>query len=83
MSWKCEIQLKDLDPNTEFEVMCKRCGLGRYETPRDLIQKARLGHLFIDELEQALYCRDRRCQGAVRISVVHDGLNQAFVGGMA
>ena len=83
MNWKTEIRVADLDPKSELEITCKRCGLHRYEAASDLAAQSRLSQLFLDELEKALVCRVKTCRGPVKISIVHDDLNEGFVGGMA
>lgn len=83
MSWKTETRLSDLDSKTELEITCKQCKKHSYERARDLVQMGRLGRLYLDELEKALRCYDKRCNGPVRVCIVHDDLNEGFVGGMA
>jgi hypothetical protein len=56
---KSAIRLDDLGPNALLEVTCKTCGTTRYESPRDLITKARLSGACLDEVEQALSCMAR------------------------
>jgi hypothetical protein len=38
---------------------------------------------YLDEIEQALKCAGRLCNGPVRIALIHDGKTEGFVGGMA
>ena len=83
MSWKTDTRVSDLDDSTEIEVKCKTCAKHRYELARRLKHEARLGQLFLDELETVLKCQDRRCYGPVRLSITHDDLSQGFVGGLA
>ena len=37
----------------------------------------------LDKLEGALRCAGRSCRGAVRITLIHDGKEEGFVGAMA
>ena len=70
MTWKCETRLDDIDPKALIEVTCKSCGLTRYESPRDLITKARLSEAFMDDVEDVLSCMGRHCRGRVNLRVV-------------
>ncbi|MBI4274628.1 MAG: hypothetical protein HY659_08010 [Rhizobiales bacterium] len=83
MNWKTDLKLSDLDAATAIEVVCKRCGLARYETPAQLITQEGFSNLYLDEVEYTLHCQDRFCRGGVRISLIHDDKNEGFVGGMA
>lgn len=83
MTWKTDLKLADLDPTMEIEVVCKRCGLARYETQAELIAQTGFGNLYLDEVEYSLHCSSRFCRGGVRIALNHDDKNEGFVGGMA
>ena len=84
MSWKSELQLSDLEPETELEITCRRCRLTRYERQAVIAQrKPELRHARLDEVERALHCAGRHCRGAVRLSLMHDDKTEGFVGGMA
>ena len=82
MSWKTEIQLIDLD-NQRIEVTCKQCGHSRYESPYLLIKKFGFDFAYIDEVERALTCHSRGCQGEVRIALSAEEETEGFVGGLA
>ena len=83
MNWKTDLQLADLEAATAIEIVCKRCGLSRYETPAQLLAQFDFQHSYLDEVEYSLHCANRFCRGEVRISLVHDDKNEGFVGGMA
>ncbi len=83
MNWKHDMKLSDLDPGTPLEVVCKRCGLSRYEKQSELLQNKALKQAYLDEVEAALKCRNRHCKGSVRISLIYDDKTEGFVGGMA
>lgn len=84
MNWKTDLQLADLDATTAIEVVCKRCGLSRYEIQVQLMNEhPEFRHAYLDEVEYSLHCSDRICRGGVRISLIHDDKNEGFVGGMA
>ena len=82
MSWKTEIQLIDLD-NQKLEVTCKACGHSRYENPYLLIKKFGFDFAYVDEVERALTCHSRDCQGEVRIALSAEEETEGFVGGLA
>ena len=83
MNWKTDLKLTDLDATAAIEVVCKNCGLSRYETQADLLTLPELEHAYLDEVERSLQCSNRFCRGQVRISLIHDDKNEGFVGGMA
>ena len=83
MNWKTDLKLADLEAATAIEVVCKRCGLSRYETQAELMGRTGFSNLYLDEVEYSLCCSDRFCRGGVRIALVHDDKNEGFVGGMA
>ncbi|MCA1908819.1 MAG: hypothetical protein LDL39_10710 [Magnetospirillum sp.] len=83
MSWKNETRLSDLDPATRLEVTCRTCGLTRYETQAALMAQPKLRQAHLDAVEAGLRCANRFCRGPVRVGLVYDNLNEAFVGGMA
>ncbi len=83
MNWKTDLKLSDLDAATAIEVMCKRCGVSRYETQAQLIIQPGFKNLYLDEVEYSLHCANRCCRGGVRIALIHDDKTEGFVGGMA
>ena len=83
MNWKTELKLGDLDPSTPIEITCKRCGLSRYETQAEIMARGGFRHAYLDQVERALRCKGRFCNGPVRIALIHDDKNEGFVGGMA
>ncbi len=82
-SWKRDLRLTDLDSGQEIEVTCLRCKKMRYETPQELLLIDGMRHLYCDQVETTLRCKDRWCRGAVRIALVHDDKLEGFTGGMA
>jgi hypothetical protein len=83
VNWKTDLKLADLEASTAIEIVCKRCGLSRYETPPQLMAQFEFQHAYLDEVEYSLHCSNRFCHGGVRISLIHDDKNEGFVGGMA
>lgn len=82
MNWKTNIQLIDLD-NQKLEVTCKKCGHSRYENPYLLIKKYGLDFAYMDEVERALICHSRGCNGEVCIALSAEEETEGFVGGLA
>lgn len=83
MNWKKELKVSDLSPDDLLEVICKKCSNGRYLTQSQLLAMPGMRHAYIDEVEKALECHLRFCKGPVRVSLIHDGKTEGFVGGMA
>jgi hypothetical protein len=84
VNWKTDLKLADLETTTAIEVVCKRCGLSRYEIQAQLLNEhPEFRHAYLDEVEYSLHCSNRFCRGGVRISLIHDDKNEGFVGGMA
>jgi ribosomal protein L37E len=83
VNWKTDLKLADLDAETAIEIVCKRCGLSRYETQAQLMERPGFTRAYLDEVEYSLHCSNRFCRGGVRISLIHDDKNEGFVGGMA
>jgi hypothetical protein len=84
VNWKTDLKLADLDAATAIEVVCKRCGLSRYDIQAQLLNEhPEFSDAYLDEVEYSLCCANRFCRGGVRISLIHDDKNEGFVGGMA
>ena len=82
MNWKTDLKLADLDPDTAIEIVCKRCGLARYETQTQLLESMDFKNAYLDQVECSMHCANRFCRGGVRIALIHDDKNEGFVGGM-
>ena len=83
MNWKTDLKLSDLANADPLEVTCRHCGQTRTETPAALMCQPELEQAYLDEVERALKCAGRSCQGPVRIAIIHDGKMEGFIGGMA
>lgn len=83
MNWKTDLRLSDLERTDRLEIACRACGKARYEAAGDLRDRPGFEFAYLDEVEHGLRCRDRFCQGRVRLSRVHDGKMEGFVGGLA
>ncbi|MCM2292904.1 hypothetical protein NAC44_11270 [Allorhizobium sp. BGMRC 0089] len=83
MSWKTNIQVRDLDPDQKLELTCTQCGHVHYLTPEIILRAPERGFLYLDEIERESICRARGCRGAVRLALVRNKDTSAFVGGLA
>ncbi|MCH7941816.1 MAG: hypothetical protein IIB67_01140 [Proteobacteria bacterium] len=86
MSWKHEIQLRDLDGDQSIEVLCRRCHHAHYERVSDLIEAPSAtdltGFSYLDEVEKHLACNHWGCPGPVTITLANNAETSAFVGGL-
>lgn len=83
MNWKTDLMLSDLGDTERLEIACRACGKTRYEVARELLDKPGYEHAYLDEVEHRLRCHDRYCGGRIRLSRVHGGRMEGFVGGLA
>ncbi len=83
MSWKSESRLADLAADSRFELTCRRCGLTRYARQEELMRRPAFRFASLEQVERGLACADRFCGGRIRLALVHDGLQEPFVGGLA
>lgn len=84
MTWKQQLQVRDLAPNQRLEMTCRICGHVHYLT-RDLIcVSAEREYLYLDEIENETVCKAYgKCRGPVRMALIQDRGTSAFVGGLA
>lgn len=83
MTWKHEIQLRDLDPLQSIEITCRRCGLTYYEPASALLEQGEaMRYAFLNEIEKRLACKGRGCHGPVRIALMDSTETEGFVGGL-
>lgn len=83
MSWKTDLQLRDIDEGQRLEAKCRRCGHTHYVDITAILKSPELQFIYIDELERMTVCKARGCGGAVRLAQVHDSDTEGFVGGMS
>ncbi len=82
MAWRTELILGDVDPDCDIEIVCRRCGRSYMRTPAELLAEPGWDQLFIDQVQARLRCRDKHCDGRVRLALLYDHLVTAWVGGM-
>lgn len=83
MSWKTDLQLRDIDNTQHIEATCRICGHVHYVNVPALLQQPELQFIHLDELETMTQCRKPHCHGTVRLALVHSNETQGFLGGLA
>lgn len=83
MSWKSNIQVRDLADSQRLEFTCQKCGHNRYLKVSDLLDVADVMFLYLDEVESRARCNQRGCGGQGRLTVEQSNLSSGFIGGMA
>lgn len=83
MTWKTDLRASDLDHHIKLELTCKRCGAVRFLTPEDILSHRQGKHLYLDQVEARARCKQRRCQGSMRMALIRSGEASGFVGGIA
>ena len=84
MSWKSDLQLRDLDEAQAIEVLCRRCNDAYYEQAASLLEAAAAltPDTYLDEVEAHLTCKRWGCAGPVTISLTDSAETSGFVGGL-
>lgn len=83
MNWKTELCATDLGNDVRLELTCKRCGAVRFLAPEEILSHRSGKHLFLDQVEARARCRQRGCNGSMRMAMVRKGEASGFVGGIA
>lgn len=83
MNWKTEIQVRDLGQADRLELICRKCGHLRYVTANALQARKGASMLYLDEVEARARCRQRGCNGNMRMALPPSGETSGFVGGIA
>ncbi len=81
MSWKRELQLRDIDYVERVEITCKMCGLFQPQDPQKLIDHFGLD-MRLDEVEELIKCQKWGCGGDVRLTLPTENKLEGFQGGM-
>lgn len=83
MTWKHEIQLRDLDAHQSIEITCRQCGQTYYEQASALLKRGdTMRYAYLNEMEKRLTCKYRGCRGPVRITLMDNTETGGFVGGL-
>ena len=83
MSWKTDIQLRDLKPEQRLELTCLKCGVVHFRQASELLKTDKLFYAWLDEVEDFLQCNQRGCRGAIRLAIAVDADTEGFSGGLA
>ncbi|EJF89428.1 hypothetical protein [Bartonella tamiae] len=83
MSWKTDLQVRDLENNMKLECTCSQCGYVYYLTKKIMCSAPEREFLYLDEIEAQEICHARGCHGAVTLLLVQDRKSSPFVGGLA
>jgi len=83
VTWKHEIQLRDLDLHQLIEITCIHCNRTYYEKPSVLLKQSNsMRYIYLNEIEKRLFCKYRRCNGPVRITLINNTETEGFSGGL-
>ena len=83
MTWKDEIQLRDLDAGQSIEVTCRRCAYTYQAQVAALLEQGEaMRYAYLGEVEAQLACKYRGCHGPVRITLTDNAETDGFVGGL-
>ena len=83
MTWKHEIQLRDLENNQSIEIICRSCSRTYYEQTSTLLKQDKTTHYtYLNEVEKLLHCKYRGCHGSVKIVLTSNIETEGFVGGL-
>ena len=83
MTWKQEIQLRDLDLNQSIEITCNYCNRTYYEQPSILLKQGdSMRYAYLNEIEKRLFCKYRGCNGPVKIALINNTETEGFSGGL-
>lgn len=83
MSWKHDLQLRDLEPEQMIEVVCRRCGYAYYEQATKLLERGGFEFAWLDEVEKTLACPQWGCPGPVKLALSASNETEGFTGGLA
>lgn len=83
MSWKDQLRVEDIEAGDRLELTCRRCGHLRYLIGAELHARRGIERLRLSEVEARARCRQRGCDGAMRLAMPDQGETVGFVGGIA
>lgn len=83
MNWKTDLRAADLGNDVKLELACKRCGAVRFLSPETILARRGGEHLYLDQVEEKARCKQRDCNGLMRMALIRTGNASGFVGGIA
>ncbi|MET4133636.1 hypothetical protein ABIE62_002788 [Porphyrobacter sp. MBR-155] len=83
MNWKTDLRAADLGNDVRLELTCKRCGAVRFLSPDVILAHHSGRHLYLDQVEVRARCKQRGCNGPMRMALVRKREASGFVGGIA
>lgn len=83
MNWKTDLRATDLGDDVRLELTCKRCGAVRFLSSDAILARSGGRHLYLDQVETRARCRQRGCNGPMRMALTRKGEASGFVGGIA
>lgn len=83
MNWKTGLRAADLGDDVKLELTCKRCGAVRFLPPEAILARRGGEHLYLDQVEAKARCKQRGCNGLMRMALIRKGEASGFVGGIA
>lgn len=83
MGWKTKIQVRDLADDQRLEMTCKKCRRLVYVKKADICTIEGRDQLYLDELERRSRCKERHCDGHMRMAMERLAELSGFVGGLA
>ncbi len=83
MNWKTDLRPADLGDDVRLELTCKRCGALRLLSSDAILARPAGKHFYLDHVEARARCRQRGCNGPMRMALMRKGEAIGFVGGIA
>jgi len=83
MNWKTDLRAADVGDDVKLELTCKRCGAVRFLLPEAILSRRGGEHLYLDQVEARARCKQRDCNGTMRLAMIRKGEARGFIGGLA
>lgn len=83
MNWKTDLRAADIGDDVKLELTCRRCGAVRLLAPEAILSRRDGKHLFLDQVEARARCKQRGCNGTMRLAMIRKGEANGFIGGIA
>lgn len=83
MNWKTDLRADDLGCDVRLELTCKKCGAVRFLSAETILARRNGSQLYLDQVEARSRCRQRGCNGPMRMALIRNGETSGFVGDIA